>query len=150
MRNLFDAQELAATIQRIDNLTADSQPRWGKMSVAQMLAHCNVAYDSVFTNKYPKPNAFKKFFIKLLVKPAVVGPKPYPKNGRTAPHFIIQGNRDFEEEKKKLTDYLGRTQELGSKHFEGWESHSFGPLTTKEWNMMFSKHLDHHLRQFGV
>ena len=38
----------------------------------------------------------------------------------------------------------------GEQNFEGRKSHSFGPLTTAEWNVMFYKHLDHHLTQFGV
>ena len=33
---------------------------------------------------------------------------------------------------------------------DGRESLSFGPLTAVEWNGLFSKHLDHHLQQFGV
>ena len=43
-----------------------------------------------------------------------------------------------------------KTQELGEAHFEGKESHSFGPLNKTEWNNMFYKHADHHLTQFGV
>jgi SRSO17 transposase len=49
-----------------------------------------------------------------------------------------------------LKAYIIKTQELGATHFEGKESHSFGTLTSTEWNNMFYKHLDHHLGQFGV
>jgi len=91
-----------------------------------------------------------KFFIKLLAKKQVVGPKPYPKNGRTAPAFIISDERNFEEEKKKLIRYLEKVRDLGKDHFEGLESHSFGPLTSTEWNVLFGKHMEHHLTQFGV
>lgn len=138
------------TIERINNLTPETQAIWGKMNVAQMLAHLNVAYDMTFTNEYPKPGAFQKFMLKLFVKNAVVGPKPYPKNGRTAPQFVISDAKDFEAEKQKLIDYLHKFQEMGENEFNGKPSHSFGPLTSNEWNVMFSKHLDHHLTQFGV
>lgn len=150
MKNLFDRNETDQTIQRINNLTAGTEAQWGKMNVSQMLAHCNVAYDMTFTDKYPKPGAFQKFMVKLFVKKAVVGSKPYPKNGRTAPQFIIADEREFEVEKQKLIDYLNKVQEMGTNGFEGRESHSFGPLAANEWNVMFSKHLDHHLTQFGV
>ena len=50
----------------------------------------------------------------------------------------------------RLIDYINRTQQLGENHFDGKESHSFGPLTKTEWNNMFYKHLDHHLAQFGA
>ncbi|WP_435181734.1 DUF1569 domain-containing protein [Cellulophaga omnivescoria] len=115
-----------------------------------MLAHCNVAYEMTFEDKHPKPNSFKKFLLKTFVKNAVVGPKPYKKNSRTAPEFIITESKNFEEEKNRLLSYLDKTQKLGETYFNNKESHSFGKLSSKEWNMMFSKHLDHHLTQFGV
>jgi len=150
MTNLFDSNELQIAISRINNLTPESKGEWGKMSVDQMLAHLNVAYDMTYTEKYPKPSGVAKFFIKLLAKNAVVGPKPYPKNGRTAPQFVIKDSKNYNEEKAKLISYMKKTQELGEAHFDGKESHSFGLLTKQEWNTLFSKHLDHHLTQFGV
>ena len=84
--NLFTPAGLEATKQRIQRLQPDTTPQWGKMNVAQMLAHCNVAYEIQYTDKHPRPGALQRFFIKLLAKQQVVGPKPYPRNGRTAPH----------------------------------------------------------------
>ena len=40
--DIFTKDETDKIIQRINNLSPASQPNWGKMSVAQMLAHCNV------------------------------------------------------------------------------------------------------------
>lgn len=137
-------------LSRINQLTPESKAEWGRMSVAQMLAHLNVTYEMTYEDIHTKPGAFMKFILKLLVKKAVVGPKPYPKNGKTAPQFIISDERDFETEKSRLIAYMTKTKDLGEAHFDGKESHSFGALTTQEWNVMFSKHLDHHLRQFGV
>ena len=150
MKNIFDASDTQETIERINKLTPETQQLWGKMNVGQMLAHCNVAYELVYTDKHPKPKGFKKFMIKLLAKNIVVGPKPYKKNARTAPMFLITDKREFEIEKKRLVDHLQKTQQLGAEHFNGKESHAFGPLTTKEWNTLFYKHLNHHLQQFGV
>lgn len=149
-KNLFDKAAAEETIQRIEQLTPSTKPQWGKMDVAQMLAHCNVAYELEYTDKHPKPKGLEKFFIKLFAKNLVVGPKPYKKNMRTAPQFLITDERDFETEKNRLTAYIRKTQELGSGHFNGKDSHAFGPLSTEQWNTVFSKHLDHHLQQFGV
>ncbi len=148
--NLFDEKETNETLQRIESLTSETQALWGKMNVAQMLAHCNVAYDLTYTDKYPKPKGFQKFLIKLFAKNVVVGPKPYKKNSRTAPVFLVTDEREFEREKQRLIENIQKTQQLGSAHFEGKESHAFGALSEKEWNNLFSKHLDHHLNQFGV
>ena len=150
MKSIFNAHDTAEVIHRIDQLTPATQPQWGKMNVGQMLAHCNVAYEMAYENKHPKPNVFTRFLLRLLVKNAVVGPKPYKKNGHTAPAFLMTGAKDFEAEKARLINYLHKTQQLGAAYFEGKESDSFGPLTQQEWSTMFYKHLDHHLTQFGV
>ena len=150
MKNIFSKEITEEVISRINTLTPETQPKWGKMNVAQMMAHCAVSYETVYTDKHPKPGAVAKFFIKLLAKNQVVSEKPYPKNGRTAPYFLITNERDFEKEKNQLIAYLHKTQELGETHFDGKESHAFGKLTKQEWNNLFYKHLDHHLTQFGV
>ncbi len=150
MKNIFDTKETEAVIDRINNLSPTTRPLWGKMSADQMLAHCNVTYEMAFEDKHKKPNGFTKFMLKLFVKSTVVGDKPYKKNSRTAPQFLITNARNFVEEKARLTDYLKKAQSLGEAYFDDKESHSFGKLTKQEWNMMFYKHLDHHLSQFGV
>jgi len=150
MKNIFTKEVVNETIDRVDSLTVQSQPKWGKMSVSQMLAHCCVTYEMVYTDKHRKPNAFAKFMMKTFVKKIVVSEKPYAKNGRTAPQFLINDEKVFETERKRLIDFIVKTQQLGQSYFDGKESHSFGKLTKEEWNNMFYKHLDHHLTQFGV
>jgi len=150
MKSSFDKHHTNEVIARIHQLTPTTTPHWGKMNVAQMLAHLNVAYDMAYTDAYPQPNFLVRWLLTRFVKPAVVGPKPYPKNGRTAPAFLVDSDQDFEKEKKKLINYIEQTQSLGANHFEQKESNSFGKLTAEEWSVLFSKHLDHHLTQFGV
>ena len=150
MKNIFNQNDTAEIIARIDSLTPLTNPVWGKMDVAQMLAHCNVTYEMVYENKHPKPKGLMKLILKLLVKNVVVNEKPYKHSSKTAPAFIITNTKDFNVEKNRLIDFIKKTQELGENHFEGKESHSFGTLTSREWNNMFYKHLNHHLNQFGV
>lgn len=151
MTNIFEKSNTEKIIYRIDQLTPETQPLWGTMSVAKMLAHCNITYEMVYEQeKHPKPSALVKFLLKTFIKNKVVGQKPFPKNGRTAAQFIIKEERVFENEKKRLIDYLQKTQELGENYFDNKESYSFGKLTKTEWNNLFYKHLDHHLSQFGV
>jgi Protein of unknown function (DUF1569) len=150
MKNVFDLNVCTEIIERINKLTPESEAQWGKMNVAQMLAHCNVTYEMAYENIHAKPGAFKRFILKLFVKKVVVNETPYKKNNPTAPEFKMAGSKEFEKEKERLVTYINKTQELGPDYFEGKESHSFGILTKDEWNNMFYKHLDHHLRQFGV
>ena len=150
MKNIFTKEVSEEVVARIENLTSETQPNWGKMSVAQMLAHCCVTYEMIYTDKHPKPNSFAKFMMKVFIKKFVVTEKPFAKNGRTAPQFLIVDEKEFVTEKKRLIAFIEKTQELGEQEFDGKESHSFGVLTIDEWNNLFYKHLDHHLRQFGV
>jgi Protein of unknown function (DUF1569) len=150
MKNVFSLTDSSEIINRIGQLTPETKGLWGKMSVAQMLAHCNVTYEMAYENIHPAPNAFVKFILKLLVKKSVVNETSYKKSIQTAPAFIINSNKDFAIEKERLVNYIKKTQELGESYFEGKESLSFGSLNKTEWNNMFYKHLDHHLQQFGV
>lgn len=150
MKNVFLESDINDFIGRINRLQNSTAPQWGKMNVAQMLAHCCVTYEFVYDNKHAKPGAIARFFIRLFAKKMVVGDKPYPRNGRTAPAFLVPAEQDFDEQKARLVEYIKRTQQLGEKYFDGKESLSFGKLNKKEWNNMFAKHLDHHLTQFGV
>lgn len=148
--NIFTKEASDNILQRINNLTPATQPKWGKMSVAQMLAHCNVTYEMIYENIHPKPGGFMKFILKTLIKNKVVSEAPYQQNSKTAPQFIIKETKDFEVEKQRLINYITKTQQLGENQFDNKESHSFGKLGVTEWNNMLYKHLNHHLTQFGV
>lgn len=150
MKNIFDPKDVAAFEKRIQMLTPQTRALWGTMNVAQMLAHCNVAYVMAFENEYPPLGPVKQFLLKLLVKGPVVNDKPYKKRSPTAKEFQVSPVQDFEIQKEKLIQYLRKTCDLGTAYFEGKPSRSFGPLSAKEWNNLFAKHLDHHLSQFGV
>ncbi len=151
IKDIFSPEIANEVIDRINHIMPNQRPQWGKMSADQMLAHCNVTYGFVFEpEKFTKPGMLKKFVLKTFVKKIVVGEKPYKINSPTAPDFLIKNTRDFEKEKSLLIENIKKVQHLGSQHFEGTENFSFGKMSASEWNIMFYKHLDHHLRQFGV
>ncbi len=151
MQNVFNAKDAQIYIDRINRLSPDSQRKWGKMTVDQMLAHCNVTYEMVFEPaKHKKAGFIAKMIMRKFVKPKVVNEMPYKQNLPTGPMFRIESTKDFNAEKKRLIGFIQKTQQLGADAFDGKESHSFGKLTAQEWNNMFAKHLNHHLEQFGV
>ncbi|WPO84186.1 DUF1569 domain-containing protein [Chryseobacterium sp. JJR-5R] len=151
MENVFEAKAAQHYIDRINKLTPETEGLWGKMTVDQMLAHCNVSYEMVYEpEKHKKPGAIAKFILKTFVKPKVVGGKAYAQNGPTSPQFLIKERKVFADEKKRLIGFIQKTQQLGASAFDGKESFSFGKLKAQEWSNMFAKHLNHHLTQFGV
>lgn len=149
--NVFENATTQSIKKRLDKLNTDSQPQWGKMNSAQMLAHLNVAYDIAYGKKEVKMNGFTRLMMKLFVKNMVVGDEmKYKKNSRTAPYFVIADTRDFEAEKAKLWDYVQLVEKDGTAHFEGKKNPAFGKLSSREWSNQFYKHLDWHFGQFGV
>lgn len=151
IQNIFDKQVSEEIISRINRLSPDTKPQWGKMNAGQMLAHCNVTYRYTFEpEQFDKPNAFKKFLLRTFIKKIVTSEKPYQRSIRTAPEFIMTESKNVDAEKNMLIANIRKAQQLGESYFEGKENFSFGKMTAKEWNTMFYKHLDHHLAQFAV
>ncbi len=151
IHDLYDPAIAERAVARILSLSPGTAPLWGRMSATQMLAHCNVAYEMTFEpGRHRRPNAAVRLLLRLLVKPQAVGTEPYGHGARTAPQFIIRDDRNFERERDRLVAYVWQTVERGPAWFEGRTSDSFGPLTAVQWNNLLSKHLDHHLSQFGA
>lgn len=149
--NSFDPVTTTTVLERLDKLSNKTKPQWGKMNAAQMMAHLSVPYDLAYGKKVQKPSFFGKLMLTLFVKDLVVGEsKPYPKNSRTSPDFIIADERDFEKEKARLITNIKETEAKGTSYFEGKESGAFGKLSARQWSVQFYKHLDHHFTQFGI
>ena len=74
MKNIFDKAVTDEFISRINKLEPTTEAIWGKMSLGQMMAHCNVTYELIYDgSQSPSPKGFKKFILKALIKPIVVG-----------------------------------------------------------------------------
>lgn len=147
IKNLFDPVTKQEIIERIDKLTAQSQNKWGKMNVAQMLAHVQLPIKIAYGTHQPKGN-FLLRLIGPLFKSKLWDEQPYKQSLPTDPTFIMTGlEKDFEKEKAVLLDLVnrfGETTIVGEKH------PVFGKLTKENWSKATWKHLDHHLKQFGV
>ena len=59
MENIFDVQQTQHYINRIQHLTPETVGLWGKMSVEDMLAHCNVTYEFIYEPEKHKKHAKK-------------------------------------------------------------------------------------------
>ncbi|NER14629.1 DUF1569 domain-containing protein [Leptobacterium flavescens] len=146
MKSIFNKTGSDEFIERINNLKADTKGKWGKMEVSQMLAHCAYAFE----DNSPRPKVIARLLIRFFAKSTVVGKKPYKRNMKTSPAFIVKDKRDFETERTRLIKGIEKVQGLGEDYFNNRKHPVFGRMNSKEWNNFFSKHLDHHLKQFGV
>ena len=149
MNSIYDKASNDAMIARINSLTPESKPLWGKMSAAQMLKHCKLASDVAFGKMDLKINFLMKFLGKLLKKKVFYG-GDMGKNSPTAKEFIITENLDLETTKKELIANISRFSDEGKSSIQLLNHPFWGKMTYEDWDALMWKHLDHHLRQFGV
>lgn len=149
--NLFDPIENEKMLARIEALHKDSKPLWGKMNVEQMMAHINLTFKYTYGKESKwKPNFLQKLAYRLFLKPLLTNEKPFKRDLQTAPVLRIVDEKDFSKEKERLKENVKKMCEMGASYFEGKPNLMFGKMSAKDWNTMYSKHIDHHLHQFGV
>jgi hypothetical protein len=150
MKNLFDAARVQEVKQRIARLRPDSQRQWGKMNAPQALAHCSRGLELASGDRRP-PRVLLGRIIGPIIKPKVFGnDEPFRRNTPTVKGLVIQDDRDLAEESARLYGAIDRFVAAGPKGCTTHPHSFFGPLTPAEWAILMYKHLDHHLRQFGV
>jgi len=149
MNNLFNQSDTSQILERIEKLTPDSQRQWGKMNVAQMLAHSNISLETAMGLNVIKP-LFIGRIIGSFLKPRVLGEKPFGKNSPTDKSYIFKPDVKFEEEKSKTIASIKKFFEGGPSKCTIHPHPFFGKFTPEQWAVFQWKHLDHHLRQFGV
>lgn len=147
--SLFDPAGLAAMLARIDGLRPDSPRRWGKMTIGQMLAHCQQPL-RVAVGELPLRRSLIGVLFGRLAKRQLLAPKPWQQGMPTAPEFRITDARDFGTEQQALLAMVRRFGEAGPDGLTKAPHPFFGPLTSDEWQALQWRHLDHHLRQFGA
>ena len=147
--SLFQREGLAAMLARIDRLRHDAKPQWGKMSLPQMLAHCQQPLRVATGELQLKRSLFGILFGRI-AKWKMLAPGPMKKNLPTAPEFKIEKTRDIATEKSALQDLVRRFGQRGPAGLTQKPHPFFGPLLATEWDTLQWKHLDHHLRQFGA
>jgi len=150
MNNLFQPTAVDELISRIDQLRPTSQRQWGRMDVvAQMMAHCSAAMDM----------ASGKLVIKRTLIGRVIGPrfrnlmtndKPFGRGAPTAKELKMVDQRAFAKEQERLKQRVREFHQGGESRCTTNPHPFFGPLTPLEWSTGMYKHVDHHLKQFGV
>ncbi|MCG2611754.1 DUF1569 domain-containing protein [Flavobacterium sp. SM15] len=149
MESLFTPQGNQNIIDRINKLQPTTLSQWGKMTVDQMMSHCIAPLDVVFGNLHLKINPIMAFFGRTFIRKKVMGAAQFKKDSPTAPAFIRTGSYDFEATRSELIEKVKKFTE-GPQVIKTNLHPFFGPMTNQEWDNLQWKHLDHHLRQFGV
>lgn len=150
MKTIFDHSTRHELIDRITSLKNDSDRKWGKMNVFEMVMHNtywngwvlgigNHTYNQVFIGKV---------FGKAALRKMTRNEEPFDKNIPTSSQFKVREmNGDLQAEKLKWISLV--------KAFENYENPAFvhdffGKMSQDQIGILVFKHTDHHLRQFGV
>ncbi len=150
MKNLYEPATVEEVKQRMAQLRPDTERQWGKMNVAQMVAHCSGGMEWAVGDKRP-PRMFVGRILGVIVKPmALKDDEPMRRNSPTSKDLVVDHDRNLEMEQVRLRGLVERFALAGPKGCTTHPHSFFGRLTPEEWAVLMYKHLDHHLRQFGV
>ena len=143
---LHDSNVLASVQARLNKLRPDSKPIWGRMTPDQMLWHLNQALGASLgritaqMEPSPMPRPLFRFLVLNL---------PWPKNTPTNKEWVARERHDFETELARcralVADFAARPLEQRPA-----EHPMFGNMSCRQQSRLHAKHLNHHLRQFGL
>ena len=145
--SLLDDATRAQLAVRAQQLTAEARPAWGRMGVVAMLNHLNLSFQSASGELRLQRALIGRVFGAVAKRVFVRGDAAFMKNGPTDPQ-LLQEEGGFEP---VLAEFLARLDRFAQPGGIGEHPHAFfGTLTREEWGWLMAKHVDHHLRQFGV
>lgn len=124
MPSLFDPQVRTAILDRVSRLTPERRPVWGRFTAPEMMCHVSAGLRQGLgeLDAGPPSGPFARFPLNWLV----IHVLPWPKGkGKSPREFLVAPST--------------------------WSaSRVFGRISGSSWGVLEYKHLDHHLRQFGV
>jgi len=149
MSTLADPKVRAACRDRIQRLRPDASANWGRMTAPQMVCHLNDSFRVGTGEKYASPAS--NFLQRTLVKwIALRVPVKWPPGVPTRPE-IEQGRggtppADWDSDRAELLSLMDGFAERRT-----FGAHPvFGKMSERDWLIWGYRHVDHHLRQFGV
>ena len=149
MSTLADPQTRSSCCDRIALIVPNVAPKWGSMTAHQMICHLSDSFRVAAGEKYASPatNLVQRTLIKWI---ALHAPMKWPHGIPTRPE-IEQGRggtqpSDWERDR---TELCALTLAFGDRTAFGTHP-LFGKMSRPDWLIWGYRHVDHHLRQFGV
>jgi hypothetical protein len=150
METLFEPARVEEVLLRVRQLQPESQRLWGSMKPEQMLAHCAGGLLMAMGEIRPLRVLIGRLIGAAIKRVALRDEEPMRRNSPSVPELLIADHRDFALERERLCGLIGRFATAGPSGCTTHPHPFFGRLIPQEWSVLMYKHLDHHLRQFGV
>lgn len=147
MKTVWNEQDRRELQERVVRLNPEAKGQWGRMTAPQMLAHLTDALRMALGDL---PCESKKLPIRYPpLKQLIVYLLPFPKGAPTAPELVGRAALSWRGETSDLVLLLDRMGRAPADF--AWPEHpAFGALSRRAWGVLVYRHMDHHLRQFGV
>lgn len=142
--NLSDRRQLQ---QRVSTLRPEARGRWGSMTAPQMVAHLADSLRMAVGDLVCAPKASPIRYTPL--KQLIIYWLPFPKGVPTAVELITRAPASWQAEIDAVNSLL--EQFARRDRHDKWPDHpAFGRMHAGSWGVLVYRHMDHHLRQFGV
>ncbi len=146
-KSLSNARVRQELLDRLERLTPEATPLWGRMTAHQMLAH--LADWMLMAKGEIKTTARKHPLRNPPLKQLAIYWLPFPKNVPTSPELIGRALLDWSIERAAVRKGVESFDNLDAN--TTWPEHPvFGKMTSNAWCVFAYRHMDHHLRQFGI
>ena len=144
-KSLSDPRARQELLDRLDRLTSGATPLWGTMTAPQMLAHLTdwmlMAKGELkvgLKNRRQRYPPLKQLMIYWL---------PFPRGIPTSPELVGRRPLEWSIERAAVHKHV----ESFANPRATWPEHPvFGKMTSRAWSVFAYRHMDHHLRQFGI
>ncbi len=149
MSTLADPTVRAACRDRIQRLGPDASPKWGRMTAPQMVCHLNDSFRVGMGEKYASPasNFLQRTLLKWI---ALRAPVKWPPGVPTRPEIELgRGGTPPAEWESDRAQLLSLMDAFAERKTFGVHP-TFGKMSESDWLTWGYRHVDHHLRQFGV
>jgi hypothetical protein len=151
MKSILDDSHREALLDRIGQVRPDSVRRWGRMTPHGMICHLVDSFAGVLGDR-PISDVSTLAGRTVVRWMALSTPIPWPKGVPTTPEIDQERDGtppgDFDADRAHLLrvtqDFVHRLDPSTMRH------PLFGRMSTGEWGRWGYRHVDHHLRQFGL
>ncbi len=147
MKSLLTFKTKKEFINRINKLTPQTKPQWGIMNAEQMIRHCALPLE-LATNKIEiKANKLIAFLFGKRIFKTIMSDVGFKKNLPTFKEAKLPTTKGFEVEKQAIFNLINTFE---NKNITKKPHPLFGKMTEQQWDVLQTKHIHHHLSQFGV
>ena len=147
MGSLLNASDREEILGRLAGLKPDAQPLWGRFTPGAMVCHVTTGVGQGLgeVELDPPSGPLTRWPLNWLAIHVI----PFPRNAAAVPDMLTRAATTFDADMSTLRGMIERYANQDPKR--DWpESRVFGRISGRSWGVLQYKHLDHHLRQFGL